>query len=199
MPFPDRLKWNVTEALSGIATSEGEAKILCGMNNDIASQIVELSSREDIQLFHPRDRGERFSSIESMRRWYEDPEKCPETFSLLTLRDMRIKELVWFSLRHSDMFPESAYTVGTRIYDDDVLSSRARRSFFYLTHSFMAERIGENVGMWVDVNVRDEKAKHVARQLGYKASTLATGDRLTMNRPHHIVDPYGKLFPEEDS
>lgn len=149
-----------------------------GWNDELARELVGVSTQPHIRATTPRDAAERFLDEISANEWYDNPRKQPTVYT------MRLGELghalsgfIWFSRQtHSDA-PTFSYTSGFRLYEGAVGRGLAR-PFAEIAHEDFS-RLHPGDGVWLETDVDNIPAVKLYQRIGYRA-VATNGNRLVM-------------------
>lgn len=138
-----------------------------GWDDNLAGALAEVSRQSHIMKFTPRDIHERLTDIESGNRWFDNPEKKPEVYTMwMGKTATSLAGIVWFSHQKRVEASNCEYTSGFRLYDRAVGRGLARK-FSEIAHSDMSSS-NPGLGVWLETDEDNIPARRLYDSLGYK-------------------------------
>lgn len=139
-----------------------ELKLMRGWNDQIASQLVELSREDEIRKFTPKDAESRFPTIDAANSWYGAKKHI--TY-VLQHKNGDIGGFLWFSYEpREDLLAD--YTVGIRLYQS-LRGKGLAGNFMEACHMDFRTETGYDGGIWLITDASNERARHVYMTHGY--------------------------------
>ena len=139
-----------------------ELALMRGWNDQIASQLVELSKEDEIRRFTPKDADSRFTSIAAANAWYGAKKHI---VYVLQHKNGKVGGLLWFSYEPREGLLAD-YTIGIRLYQS-LRGKGLSGDFMEACHTDFRTETGYDGGVWLVTDADNERARHVYTQHGY--------------------------------
>lgn len=151
-----------------------------GWNDDIASELTELSVQSHIIAMTPKDSLHRFSTSEAAHEWYHDHER-----TIYTLGRNAVAGLIWFGKTENS--PYGDYTFAIRMYEE-VQGQHLARPFMHAAHADFFSNTHDASTIWLDTHIDNDRAIALYEKVGYK-TLHQVNDRLVMVYAREQMEP----------
>jgi ribosomal protein S18 acetylase RimI-like enzyme len=144
-------------------------------NENIAKALVAGAQEPHIAEHTPRDKAERFASVESAQHWYDQMER-----HAFPLKDGdKLLGIVWFS-KYAEPVEGAYYTFAIRMYEAG-LGKHLSEEFTNQALKIMEDQYDMD-SVWLETDETNTRAIHLYEKLGFKTVKTEHDRRLMIRK-----------------